>query len=345
MTGVAESVFAPGEWSEVARAFGIAGRARVTPVGRGASGAAKARVEADGAVLMVKRRPGSDRVVPALGTVHAFQRHVLGAGAPAAGVRATRSGDPVLVRGGFAYEAFEWVHGDRWASTEPEAAAAGTAVGELLAAAAGFRAEGPCPGGTYHRDGAFVGLGRPILEAALRRDPDSDAERLRELVVRIGERGMAAHARADAEGAATSPRQFVHGDLHPGNAVFEDGRVRAFVDFDRMHEGHRACEVASAAFHFSCPVRVGLDPSAWPARVSRTLLRGFLAGLSASRCGPLGDGELRAIPWLMIESCALESLLAVARDGRFAGIRAEPALAHFDRLTAWIESHAADFPG
>jgi hypothetical protein len=42
----------------------------------------------------------------------------------------------------------------------------------------------------------------------------------------------------------------------------------------------------------------------------------------------------------MIESCTLESIVPIARSGRFAHLRADGFLTFIERKTAWIESNA-----
>jgi hypothetical protein len=42
----------------------------------------------------------------------------------------------------------------------------------------------------------------------------------------------------------------------------------------------------------------------------------------------------------MIESCTLESIVPIARLGRFAHLRADGFLAFIERKTAWIEANA-----
>ena len=51
--------------------------------------------------------------------------------------------------------------------------------------------------------------------------------------------------------AVSVSRQILHGDMHPHNTLFNDGALRAILDFDMMQEGERVREVAFAAHRFA----------------------------------------------------------------------------------------------
>jgi Ser/Thr protein kinase RdoA (MazF antagonist) len=129
----------------------------------------------------------------------------------------------------------------------------------------------------------------------------------------------------------------VHGDLHPGNALFESGSLRAILDFDAARIDRRASEVANALLHHGNDPIAGVDADAWRVEPDVARMRAYLAGVEAALGAPLLAEERRAIPWLMIEACTLESVVPVAKSGRFARLRADAFLAYVERKTAWIE--------
>ena len=131
----------------------------------------------------------------------------------------------------------------------------------------------------------------------------------------------------------------VHGDLHPGNAIFADGTVRAVIDFDSVRIDHRACELSAALLHFANHPMPGEDPVAWREDLDLVRLHAFAESCMAALGAPLSAAELAAIPWLMIEACALETLVPVARTGRFAQVRADRAIPFLVRKCEWIARH------
>jgi hypothetical protein len=66
----------------------------------------------------------------------------------------------------------------------------------------------------------------------------------------------------------------------------------------------------------------------------------LLAGLERGMDESLTPAERRALPWLMIEACALESIVPIARTGRFSQLRADAFLPFIRRKLEWIESSA-----
>lgn len=326
------------ELREVARAYGLPGPVRFESIGRGASRTVKGRLTAGGARYMLKRRPSEAMPEAHAAFLHRFQAYLAAHAVPIARIVRTRLGAPELRGESSAIELTEWVEGARWTRSAAEAASAGGAVGAMLAACARFD-PGPVPPGiSFHRAGTFAGVGALVLESALRADPGGDRAALRASIERLGSLGHEAWERSEATGFASSgpPPRCVHGDLHPGNAIFLDGGLRAIVDFDSVRVDHRACEIAGAMLHFANHPLAGDDPAEWRDDLDAARLSAFHASCAAALEAPLLPEEVAAIPWLMIEACALETLVPVARTGRFAQTRADLAIPFFARKCGWI---------
>lgn len=323
------------------RAFGLEGPVRFESIGRGASRTAKGRLTAGGSRFMLKRRPAEAMPADHAAFLHRFQAFLRASGVPAPALRRTVDGAPEHRTELAAIELAEWVDGARWSRTEAEASSAGTVVGRMMAVAARFDPGPVPPGVSYHREGTFVGIGGPVLESSMRADPDSDASVLRAAIERLGSLGLEAWERAEATRfAERGPRPgCVHGDLHPGNAIFDEGRVRAVIDFDSVRIDRRACELAAALLHFANHPMQGDDPAGWREDLDLARVRAFASSCEAALGEPLAGPELAAIPWLMIEACALETLVPVARTGRFAQVRADRAVPFIVRKCEWIARH------
>ena len=341
MTPGAPEPLAREELRAAVRAFGLKGPVRFESIGRGASRTVKGRLTAGGARFMLKRRPVEAMPAEHAAFLHRFQAFLRAHGVPAPALARTVDGAPEHRTELVAIELAEWVDGSRWTRTEGEAASAGAVVGRMIAAAARFD-PGPAPPGiSFHRAGTFAGVGGPVLESAMRADPGGDASSLRAAIERLGSLGHEAWERAESTRFADEgPRPgCVHGDLHPGNAIFADGTVRAVIDFDSVRIDHRACELSAALLHFANHPMPGEDPVAWREDLDLVRLHAFAESCMAALGAPLSAAELAAIPWLMIEACALETLVPVARTGRFAQVRADRAIPFLVRKCEWIARH------
>ena len=97
------------------------------------------------------------------------------------------------------------------------------------------------------------------------------------------------------------PRQLIHRDLHPGNMVFRQGKLAAFLDFDRVRTGVRIfdlcyCSTAVLSTIFTEPSKRDL----WPNFV-QALLRSYVT------VEPLSQGESLAFLYV----CYLIQLLFI----------------------------------
>lgn len=327
------------EVRDVSHAFGLRRPIEAEPLGRGSRHSAKSRLRTPAGQYFLKRR--AEGTAARLPFVHAFQWHLAAAGVPVAQLVPTLDGATVHRSGGGAYELFRWVEGGRWSSRVDESAEVGAAIGALLRASASFEVPPDAPRGSFHRPGPAVGTVDQVVEAALRADPGSDAGALRACVAALLDASSRAHAEVERIGLGGAPAVCIHGDLHPGNVLFADGRLRAILDFDGARVDLRACEVANALVHFGSHPIAGLPPSGWRAGLDVPRMTAVLAGTERGLGCRLDPGERRALPWLMIESCTLESLVPVARTGRFAHLAASDFLPFIERKVGWLEANAS----
>lgn len=325
---------------EVVSGYGLRGPVRFEPIARGASRLAKGRLRTASGDWMLKQRSPESMPPGHASFLHRFQAYLDAAGVPLAPLAHTPQGAWSLDLGDVLVELHRWMPGERWERSEAEARAAGAGLGRLLRVSPHFEAGPHAPSISFHRPGSLSGASRAVVDAARRADPDTDAASLRATVDRLVDRAERAFARAEEAGLASSPSMAVHGDLHPGNALFESGALRAILDFDAARIDRRACEVANALLHHGNDPIAGVDPAAWRVELDVARMRAYLAGIEGALGAPLLDEERRATPWLMIEACTLESVVPVAKAGRFARLRADAFLAYVERKTAWIEAMA-----
>ena len=137
---------------------------------------------------------------------------------------------------------------------------------------------------------------------------------------------------------------FIHGDWHPGNMLFRDGKVAVVLDFDAARRNPAVVDLANGMLQFSI-LRGDVQPEQWPDFFDQTRMRRFLVGY-ATRI-KLDPAQLEAIPFLMIESLIAECVVPVAATGSLGQIpgfgvlqmarrKVRWLLRNFERLRQWI---------
>lgn len=99
-----------------------------------------------------------------------------------------------------------------------------------------------------------------------------------------------------AAGAWRGPDVWIHGDLHPGNLVIDDGRIVAVVDFGDLTSGDPATDLAVAWMLFSTSDRARFraaarSPSAPLDDDTWTRARGWALALAAAYMANAPAGE------------------------------------------------------
>ncbi len=276
-----------------------------------------------------------------------------------------------------AYELFEFVRGHRFGADVESARAAGAALAlyhHLLASAMdhleaiGYSMRRPTSG-LYH-DTPDFGLRMQRVRAALLipasaaaaspptpagrapaaptaptapTSPTGPAQAAHEtglLCERIEEMYHDAAARTGALGVASFPVQIIHGDWHPGNMLFQGDRIAAVLDHDNAGVGQRILDIANGALQFS--LRAKGAPEVWPAEPDRGRLRAFMRGLDEGPGGPISEGEIHAVPWLMLQALVIEGVTPVAATGAFGGRPPLGPLLMIERKAAWLRRFARE---
>jgi Ser/Thr protein kinase RdoA (MazF antagonist) len=105
--------------------------------------------------------------------------------------------------------------------------------------------------------------------------------------------------------AALLPHAIVHGDPNPGNAVVRDGAVRAWIDFDFVHETERIYDVGAFVDEFA---RVDDD-----APLSLDRIAPLVAAYRAEAA--LSDVEREMLPDAMLRRAATLVWYVISRHG------------------------------
>lgn len=302
---------------------------------RGSRSSPKLLIQSRSGTYLLKRRaPGRDDP-RRVSFSHALMDHLRARHFPAAQVVPRRDGAGEFVEhNDRVYELYEFVRGERYDESLESTMRAGKALARFHTITADFHSDWWPAAITYH-DAAAVRTGlQNVPSAASSHDSVAGREsELLSIVQELLERYDDAGAQADALGVADMPRGVIHGDWHPGNLLFGRQRVTAVLDLDAARRAPRIIDVANGVLQFSV-LRGPGDPERWPAFFDETRMRRFLIGYRAAR--DLTDDEIRATPWLMLESLIAESVVPIALTGSFGPLPGFGVLQMVRRKARWL---------
>jgi len=293
---------------------------------------------ADGRYLLKRRAAGRDKP-ERVKFAHDLLKHLRQRRFPVPALMTTRDGrESMLTIEGRIYELFEYRSGDRYDGSLDQTTHAGKTLARFHRAVEDFDAEWVPPRGAYHDSSAVrQGLNAiPSTTASHDSVVGHEAELLamtQELYERYDEAAEAASARGLADWEAT----IIHGDWHPGNMVFESGRVVVVLDFDAVRRQPRVIDLANGLLQFSI-LRGSGEPAEWPSFLDGTRVRRFLRGYLAKQT--LEPDEREVIPYLMLESLIAESVVPIAATGSFGPMPGFGVLQMVRRKVRWLLENA-----
>jgi homoserine kinase type II len=147
------------------------------------------------------------------------------------------------------------------------------------------------------------------------------------------------------------PHTIVHGDFHPANAAFQDGRVSALYDFDWISSQPRLRDIADLLIYFGAKRPEPIDGGSIYSLVqgctfdeARTELA--LQAYMNSAGEPLSREEAYALPELMAARLLYSRVQALAKvpEDRAIGVlteQVEETLAWLERRGDWFADQAA----
>ena len=311
---------------------------------RGSLKTPKLLITTDRGQFVLKRRLESQADPLRVRFAHAVQTRLASSGFPLPPLVQTRSiasdaSRSLFVIKGRSYELFRFSAGQGYDKSTMQTFAAGQGLAMFhnvtapLASAHEPASRGLPP--SYHDNETVPNV---LRELALRMTNGSDANYLAEMY-------ESAASRVNDAGFDRWPVQVIHGDWHPGNALFHGDRLVAVIDYDTARLGRRVLDIASAAVQFSIEIIPG-DPGQWPSELDEARLVAMLRGyesLTDAQGQPLehiSRAELAALPDLMIESLIAETAGPIAMTGAFGQHGPGKMLGVTRRKAQWIADHA-----
>jgi len=230
------------------------------------------------------------------------------------------------------YELFEYIPGQAYPQTLEATFDSGRIQALYHKLLESFKSEWRPPTGSYHL-APSVEQGLKAIPATLTGggQPDTEMSTLLDFLL---ESYQHAAEMVEKQGIEEWPRQICHADWHPGNMLFRDNRVVAVIDYDSARLLQRVVDTANGCLQFSI---LGGDEnvSKWPEYLDESRFKRFLRGYDEVML--LSQGEIRTIPWLMIEALIAEAVFPIAATGNFGRMEGLAFLQMVQRKVKWIQ--------
>ncbi len=330
---LSDTRFSSDELSEALSRYDIGKIRKVMRLVGGSKRAPKIVVTTNRGRFLLKRRIQGKDDVYRVAFAHAAQAHLAKHYFPIAPLLATRDQASTLLQlHGNIYELFKFVGGSRYNGSTEETLDVGRQLAKFHQYLADFKFEWEPMKATFHGSTTVRGHLKTVAS-----DSSSAAERK---LQDVGEKLMALYNRASVRvnelGFDTWRQQIVHGDWHPGNMLFDKGKMVAVLDFDTVKIAPPVTDLANAMLQFSI-VGYHPNPADWPDYLDQTkavqVLNGYreVVKLDKSRLDSLLD--------LMVETMIAEAVLPVAATGFFGNLKGTDFLKMILRKALWIDAN------
>ncbi|MBV8780904.1 MAG: phosphotransferase [Phycisphaerae bacterium] len=327
--------FATDELAIVLSHFDIGVLESITEYPRGSRKAPKLLVASDHGKYLLKRRARGKDDPFKVAFCHALQLHLANKQFPLPHLIGTkRDNNSMLQWRGAVYELFEYIPGQSYPQTLEATFDSGRILGLYHKLLENFQSQWQPPSGSYHMAPSVQTGMRSILQMltnSASRPADAAAATTVEFLMQSYHEAAEA---CEACGIDSWPRQIVHADWHPGNMLFRDNHVVAVIDYDSARLLPRVIDIANGALQFSI-LGGDEDVARWPDYLDESRFKRFLRGYDEAML--LSEGEIRTIPWLMIEALIAEAIFPIAATGNFGRMEGIAFLQMVQRKVGWMK--------
>jgi Ser/Thr protein kinase RdoA (MazF antagonist) len=313
----------------------------IRPFARGSRRAPKLIIDADRGTFLFKRRaPGSQSDLAKVAFTHEIQLSLASQNFPLPHLIGTRGkNNSMLIRDKTIYEMFEYIEGEDYAASTQTAYHSGHILGLFHKLLANFRTSYPAPTGSYHDASVIRQMADSLTKALLALVPKHESK-VEKLVTFVMQTYNTCAQKVHTLGLTQWDRQIVHGDWHPGNMLFRNGKVVAVIDYDTARYQQRIIDMANGALQFSIQGGGPGDPRSWPVDLDMNRFCEFVHGYD--KVNIVSIAEIHCIPFLMCEALIAEAVLPIAATGKFArydGLAFIEMIAH---KVSWLMKHHQD---
>ncbi|MBC24339.1 MAG: hypothetical protein CMJ32_10545 [Phycisphaerae bacterium] len=330
------------EWlrsvTRVLRQYDIGGIGSITEFKRGSRKSPKLLIRTERGSLLLKQRARGRFDEERIRMSHEFQFHLGDNGFPVAPLVRTMDGRSWVHENELVFELFRFIDGGRCDKSPAQTEIAGEILGRLHSLSVTSPISSDSQHSSFHDSGMLEpAIGR-LASSILKVEPGTDPTRIESVALDMMSLYRESVAHVSELGFDSWDRSVIHGDWHPGNLIFIDGKVIAVIDFDTIREEPLVIDLANGALQFSSSSIRGASPLSWPVSIDLERMAAFIRGYRESG-SPLQDTAfLRAIPWLMIEALIIEAVVPIAQEGRFADISGWSFLVMAHQRARWIHT-------
>lgn len=281
--------------------------------------------------FLLKRRPKGKDDLYRVNFAHAVQTHLAGKDFPVTNLVTTRDeNDTVLQLNHHIYELFQFVTGYRYDGSAEATVDTGRQLARFHEYLADFASKTNLPKGSFH-DSTVV---RRHLRTTGTQKGATPGKKLQQTAEALMVLYNASSVRISELGFDSWDEQVVHGDWHPGNMLFNEGKLTAVLDFDSVKLAPAVTDLANGMLQFSI-VGDRPNPADWPDYLDQAKLVQFLDGYR--QVIDLEGDRLDSLFDLMIETMIAEAILPVAATGFFGHLSGLEFLKMIQRKAEWID--------
>jgi len=281
--------------------------------------------------FLLKRLPKTKTIIERVAFAHAVQTHLAQMAFPVTSVVTGRDRRTILQLGDHIYACLRFVAGGRYDGSAEATADSGRQLANLHGHLADFACEYQPPTGSFHGSSSV----RVQLEKTAQKTPTPNSE-LQETAEALAGLYQNCSHRVNQLGFESWPQQIVHGDWHPGNMLFAEGKLVAVLDFDSIRLAPMVTDLANGMLQFS-KVAGSPNPADWPDYLDQAKLVQFSSGyrqvIEPER------NELSSLGFLMTEAMIAEAIMFIATAGAFDYSAAVDVLKMVRRKAEWIEKN------
>jgi homoserine kinase type II len=325
--------FSADELAQVLSHYDIGAIHQVKPLTAGNRQAPKMVVISDRGKFLLKRRPKGKDDFYRVAFAHAIQNHLAERDFPVTTIMKTSwEKNTILQLDEHIYELFRFVTGYRYDGSAEATIDTGRQLALFHRHLAGFASQWTPLRSSFHDSS---GVRRHIKMLGSERSADIDKK-----LSRLGEAIMSIYNESSTHvnelGFDSWSEQVVHGDWHPGNMLFSQGRLTAVLDFDSVRIAPPVTDLANGMLQFSI-VGGRPNPVEWPEYLDHTKLIQFLKGYR--QIIDLEPNHKKALLDLMIETMIAEAILPVAQTGFFGHSSGLDFLKMIQRKARWMSEN------
>ena len=300
------------------------------PMSVGSRISAKMVVISEKGEYLLKRRGRGKADFGRVAFSHSVQHFLLSSGFPVTTIiRPTAENTTILQIDNHIYEMFKFVKGIRYDGSESETIEAGYQLGRFHFILSDFVSKWKAFRSSFHNNrNVRTHLADIGSKGVYVRDMQ-----MHETALKLTDYYDICSERVKDGGFSDWPEQVIHGDWHPGNLLYFEGKIVAVLDFDSVKLAPAVTDMANGMLQFSIIADKG-GPSGWPDHFEAGRMSNFLNGYSRMLSPP---GQiLNSLVDLMVQTMIAETVLPIAATGFFGAFKGRDFLSMIQRKSQWL---------